>query len=375
MNTEACNAYIRSRLLLFALILSSISSGTALVLAQGSDDQKPARGPIATRKNFPTDLLFLGFPMEKAAFVNVGAFSWRLTYSQSNTFVKSGSILDVLPAENNRLVFNRELAEKIVARNPTGDAYFFDIEVQRVVFSGRYHLTRKVIFSIEAPILRPGGGFMDGIIESFHSAFGIPDDERPDFKKNAAQAFVYIGGNYWHRSRNDLNGAGFGDVSLTMHFLLKTEGAQRPALTARIGLKLPTGAYQKLRGSGSLDFGFSILASKKIVRNAIYLAIDAVFPGKWRALPDFSPAKFFVLQMAYERLIGKNLSLLAQANSNSNPFFGKTPTGLNNYSHELTLGVKIEISSEVSCSAAISENYAYFRNSPDLGFQFGLEMR
>ncbi|MFQ5629011.1 MAG: DUF3187 family protein [bacterium] len=375
MKTEAWNTCIHSRLLLFILIFISLSGVHTFVFAQDSGDQNPARGPVATRKHFPTDLLFLGFPMQKAAGAEAGTFSWSLNYTQSNSFVKSGSILEALPAEDNRIVFSRELADELIARNPLGDAYFFDLEVQRVALSVRYSLAPKVSFGFEASFLRFGGGFMDGVIESFHSTFGIPDDERPDFKKNTAQAFVYLSGNFWYRSREDLTGAGIGDVILTAQYLLKSEGKRSPLLAAELGLKLPTVSWRKSRGSGSADFGLRLLATKNIARNAFYLSIDGVFPGKWQALPDFSPATFFVLQMAYERLIGKNFSLLLQANSNSNPFFGKTATGLNNYSHELTLGVKFNILRTIRCAAAISENYAYFRNSPDLGFQLGLEMR
>jgi hypothetical protein len=343
--------------------------------AQESTNSCLPRGPLPTRKYFPTDLLFLGYSMDRPSVFHAKKFSWKIRYTQSNSFVKSGSILESLPSEDSRLVFNRTLAEMLVQRDPAGDAYFFDVEIPRIAVSFQYRLSKRIQAGLELPVLRFSGGLMDGVIEAFHSTFGISDDERPDFKQNTAQAFVYLGGNFWHRSERDLQGPGPGDVILSAKYLFNEEGNDSPALAIKFGMKLPAGQYQKMHGSGSADFGVSLLASKSLARNTLYLTFDAIFPGEWRVLPNFDLARFYVLQFAYERLLGKNLSLLLQANSNSNPFRGKTETGLSGLSHELTLGIKLDISQKLVWFAAVTENYAYFRNSPDLGFSIGIETK
>lgn len=347
----------------------------SILQAQENKNLHRPRGPLATRKHFPTDLIFLGFSMDRPTTVHAKNFAWKVQYTQSNSFVKSGSILESLPSEGNRFVFTRNLAEMLVQRDPVSDAYFFDLEIQRITVLFNYLLSKRIQASLELPVLRFSGGFMDGMIEDFHSTFGISDDERPDFKQNTAQAFVYLGGNFWHRSERELRGFGSGDVFLSAKYLFNDEGNFSPALAMKVGLKLPTGKHQKLHGSGSADVGVSFLASKSLASNALYLNFNVIFPGEWRVLPNFDLSRFYVLQLAYERLLGKNLSVLVQVNSNSNPFREKTKTGLSGFSHELTLGAKLDISKKLIWFVAATENYAYFRNSPDLGFSFGIETK
>lgn len=337
--------------------------------------QSRTRGPLSTRKHFPTDLLYLSPALENAKISKDRKVHWQINYAQANSFVKSGSVLDILPETGNRLLFDRHLANQLMQRFANADAYFFDLEVKRISVRSEMRLSPKFNLAVELPFMHLGGGFMDGVIEDFHAAFGIPDDERPDFQKNAAQAFLFIGGNFFHKNAADLAGFGPGDVSMHAKYLLRDETRRGPAIAARVAVELPTGSGSKLHGNGKIDWGVGLLASKQIARNALYLSCDVLFPGAWRELSNFDSNSFFVLQLAYERLLGNHVSLLLQANSNSNPFFGRTDSGLSAMSHELTLGAKFDLSRQATLSLALSENYAYFRNSPDLGFQIGLELR
>lgn len=368
----------RSRSLLGDLSSAFVCAVTMLLVLLLVSDlraQPHARGPIATRKLFPTDLLFPSMPFQKVRHDAGVRFNWRLDYAQSNVFVKSGSILDILPRTGGRLLFNRQLADSLVARDPFADGYFFDLEIKRLSLRGDFRLDPRLRFGFALAVVHFGGGFMDGIIEDFHATFGIPDDDRPDFAQNTAQAFLYVDERFWHRNQRALSGLGLGDISLYSSYVVAREQRRRPALHVRAAAELPTGSAEKMHGNGGVDWAVGLIASKTFARNAVYLAFDVVFTGGWRELEEFDLATFYILQIGYERFLGERFSLLLQANSNTNPFYGKTSSGLSGFSHELTVGVKCDLLARLSLSAALTENYAYFRNSPDLSFQIGLEVR
>lgn len=327
------------------------------------------------RKAFPTDLLFPGPTLPAPQNFNPGTLLWEVRYAQANIFVKSGSILEVLPGSGQRLLFTRQLATEVITRAPADDAYFFDFELQRLVLQLRSTISPRLALQLEMPFVRYTGGLMDGLIEKFHSLIGIGDDERPDFRRNTAQAFLYLDGHAWFRDGLDIGRFGPGDVALQAEYLLShfTSATARSRLMLRAAVELPTGSFSVLRGNGKLDFAAGIGFLTNFGRNGFYAALDAVLPGGWKAFPHFKPAVFSILQVGYERLLGKNLSLLLQANSNSNVFRGRTHTGLAGLSHEISLGVKRDFGRIGWGFLAITENYAYFRNSPDLGFSIGFE--
>ena len=61
------------------------------------------------------------------------------------------------------------------------DEYFLDLAETRVVFSSGFKISRKTGVFLYFPMIYINGGFMDGIIDRFHSAFGFPDGGRGEY--------------------------------------------------------------------------------------------------------------------------------------------------------------------------------------------------
>ena len=79
--------------------------------------------------------------------------------------------------------------------------------------------------------------------------------------------------------------------------------------------------------------------------------------------------------LSYEHSFDKRVSLLIQDRHTTSPLRGVTSEGIRRMAHEITAGVKIDGSHGLRWSTAVTENYAYFNSSPDLGMQVGVEFQ
>ncbi len=360
----------RVNLLLVSLVMFLVVYVTP---GWGQDDfGAVSRGPIRIRNQFPLNLLFLGFAADDNRFMKRQAFQFDLYYSHSNTFVKSGGIVRHLQPQDGRGVLAREAAAQIAQQRPDEDLFLFDTETERWSWNVRYGLSDAVMLEAELPFLRFDGGFLDPVIERFHSTFGFPDDSRPDFRRNTSEAFFYIDRQFLYLGPDDLDGIGLGDLVLSSKFRLLHSSGVWPILTTRVAVKLPTGDPQKLRGSGSVDYGLSLIASKVFAQSCLHLNVGAVVPGKWQLAPKLNLSPIYSVLLSYERLVGKNASLIIQNLASSNVLTRATNSAIGKVSHEITVGVKMDYRQSLRWTFSLTENYAQYNNSPDIGFHLGV---
>jgi len=352
-------------LLIFLVILATS------VWGQGAFEQA-GRGPIWIRNQFPLNLPFLGFAADDNRMLKKHELRFDFHYAHANTFVKSDRIVRNLQPRNGRGILTREVAERLTQEQPDEEAFLFDTEVERWSLNVFYGLSEAVMLEAELPILHFGGGFLDPVIENFHNTFGFPDDSRPDFRKNISEAFLYIDRQFLYFGPEDLDGAGLGDLVLSSKFRLLRGGNSWPAITARVAIKLPTGDPQTLRGSGSMDYGLDLIVSKPFTKSCLHLNLGAVVPGQWELMPKLNLSPIYSALLSYERLIGKNTSLIIQNLASSNVLTGVTDSGIGKISHEITAGVKIDHPPWLRWTISLTENYAQYNNSPDIGFHVGV---
>ena len=103
------------------------------------------------------------------------------------------------------------------------------------------------------------GGALDGFINDWHDAFGLPTLGRDSVANNQLQ-FVYTRDD---RSQVNIQSSttGLGDI---IFFAGKTvKPAKKVDLTLRGQLKLPTGDADRLMGSGSTDFSLAATITRK----------------------------------------------------------------------------------------------------------------
>src|SRR5690606_33387262 len=99
-------------------------------------------------------------------------------------------------------------------------------------------------------------GFLDGLVEEWHEALGMPQSGRDALPRDRLR-FFYARGS---RALVDLRDAtgGVGDVRLLAAWPLVQR--ERLATSLRASLKLPTGDAGRLLGSGAADLALSLAA-------------------------------------------------------------------------------------------------------------------
>jgi len=349
-------------------------SETARAAAGDATQTATRRGPLHARNQFPVTLPFFVFSAEPAATLPPSQLRLEISYDRANTFVKSGGIVEQLDLPGRRNPFTNETVRRIVHSKPAVDAFLLDCEVSRWRLRADYAPLARLSFAAELPVLRFGGQFMDAMIERFHKLFSLPDGDRPDFLRHDANAFLYFDQQLFFGNKADLAEIGVGDLSLLVKGEFAAGGKLRPALAVMAALELPTGDAKKLRGNGAIDVGVALCAAWAWQRNWLDLNLAVTKPGRWEILPRLDLSPIYAIILSYEHSFGKRLSFLMQDRHTTSPLAGVTSEGIRRMAHEITAAVKLDASHGLRWSIAVTENYAYFNSSPDLGLQVGVEV-
>lgn len=124
-----------------------------------------------------------------------------------------------------------------------------DVETFRGSLILSYGLRSNWQLSVEVPYISHDGGFLDDFIYDWHDFFNMPQNGRT--KENSDQLRVTFLSN--SGSFSGLSGAesGFGDIRINGAY---TRPWKDRSLVFSSELKLPTGDFEKLTGSGGFDF-------------------------------------------------------------------------------------------------------------------------
>jgi hypothetical protein len=158
----------------------------------------------------------------------------------------------VLAPGRKELRLSLDLASNYVKNASANESILLDGETTRFGLAFRYGVMPNLEAGLEIPYLIQGGGFLDGFIIDYHSAFGFPQGGRDQAPRNRLL--------YQYRRNNadvlkmDRSGAGLGDIRLNAAWQLYNSGDPAPrSLALRGSIKAPTGDSDSLFGSGSYD--------------------------------------------------------------------------------------------------------------------------
>lgn len=190
---------------------------------------------------------------------------------------------------------------------------YLDMEVAELNFRYKKIIKDVAEFDLDVPLLIIGGGFMDGFLADYHSAFGFPDYGRSARPENE---FLYE-----VRRDDDLiikgrSGIRLGDIRLAVKKpLVASEGF---GLSVRGDVELPVGNSKEGFGNGSMDAGVALLLDKRITdRIMIYANLGVVFPGDVRGYEKVDLNNFVYGGAGVEAYIGKGVSFLVQLQGQS----------------------------------------------------------
>lgn len=166
----------------------------------------------------------------------------------------------ILAPGESRLGYRIDLANNFFVHQSGNGLVQLDFESFRQTLSYRRGINDKLELAAFVPFQYNSSGFLDSIIESWHDFFGLPTGDRPNFPTNQ-YSYVVVTDNEF-RVLGESDQFGLGDVTLTGKYFIRPEDKRWPALSARLGAKLPTGDAESQLGSGGFDFGFDFLAQK-----------------------------------------------------------------------------------------------------------------
>lgn len=285
------------------------------------------RGPIPTRTQNPLFLQFLGDPIEKTKILEKGKWDVALETTFSNLF----------------------------ERNPQtiGTGIDLDMELQRTALEVRYAFLRGHEAGLEIPFLSFSAGFLDPFIEWYHTAFGFPNAGRDLADQNRFSYQITEDGVVIYQA--DQSAFSLSDLVLWHKFMIRDESRGFPAIAAKTSLKIPTGSATEATGSGRLDFGFSLMADKRIGRFTSTTQIGFLALGGHETLEPILKKGAVVFGQALEFNVFQSLSLLGQVTGNSPLFKEVNISQLTDPVLDLTFGLCGEILAGKKSSGATPE--------------------
>ena len=290
-------------------------------------------GPLPVRNFQALNLLVLGMPGDRASVVKPGTFDIRL-----------------------------ELAETAdIARDETDQAIArMKFETLRSGLFLRYGVAKRFEVAAEIPVLYRWSGFMEGAIVGVERA---TTGEAP--ARTALKDFGYVF-DVRNGSRTLFSGGegelGLGDMSLYGKYQMLLERNSTPAVSLRLGLKLPTGDESRFFGSGHPDVGIGVALEKTVAsRVVLYANVNAVFPtGRIAGLP-LQPVVSGIA--AAEYLWTEWFTITAQFDYYSSPYHGTGTQVLNRGVTEAVLGFNCRVTRNFLWQVYGVENLDFIRGS------------
>lgn len=253
------------------------------------------------------------------------------------------------------------------AQTGSGESITVDGEVSRLLYNVQRGFGSGWDAGISIPILIQGGGYLDGLIENWHKAFGLPNAGREDAPRNR---YLY----QYSRNGQLLLDAhqpstGFGDVQINTGHSLSND------LAVRALLKIPTGKSSTLAGNGA--FGGALWLDGRIPDMGDWL-IGGGAGISYTGTGDILPAQqknwipFGAAELGYS-FTGR-FSAQVQVYAHAAPYRDSALSPLAHVGVPLTVSGSYLISNTSTLNMGFQEKTNYGA-SPDFGIYIGLDWR
>lgn len=242
-----------------------------------------------------------------------------------------------------------------------------DAETREARLTLQAPLSERFSFQLQLPYRYTGAGSLDGFIDGWHDAFGLPDGARSQLPSDDIN-ITYVGDG-WRQLSARSSFSGLADIQASLGY--DAVASETSSLTAWLNVKLPTGDADKLTGSGATDVSF-ILAGERRLGNRWSAFGQASIT--WLGDGDLLPAK--QRSFVWSGLAGlswqawRGLSLKTQLDAHTAAF--DSDLDFLNEAIVLTVGGDYRFASGWRMDVGVSEDIAV-EHSPDVVFLFGLK--
>jgi hypothetical protein len=268
-----------------------------LLLAAGAASAQTAsdpvrRGPSEIRDEHVLAQTRLTLPAVSTAITPRGQWSLSLATLWSNSF---------------------SWDQDVPGETPRHRSFLLDAETLTLDATLRRGVRQNLDVGLRLPLRWRGGGILDGLIDTWHSALGLPSGNRPDFLRNA---FRVEGTTTTGRSFTwtDLPGTGLGDLELQARwrFVGGGESSASLALLGRASLPTGTGPF-----AGNAAGAASQLALSAPLGRAfdLYTGVGASVQGRGPVREiEYEPLRAHAF-LAFEWRPWRRVSLVAETNA------------------------------------------------------------
>jgi len=281
----------------------------------------------------------------------------------------------VTPAGRLRLRLGMDVASEYTVSSSHNEQLTLDGEAYRWALAAYYGISERFEVGIEIPYVLHGGGFLDGFITDWHSAFGLPQGGRDSAAKNRLlYSYRKDGIQKLGLSHPD---SGIGDVSLGggMKLYDAQGNSSHDSLALRASLKLSSGDSGALRGSGSVDFSLSLCGGMNSFTEwgslGLYGSLGgmAMTNGKVLADQQNNVAGFGMVGLGWGP--AEWISFKVQLNAHTPLYHGSSLDELSNGSLMMVIGGALRFPGNYLLDIGVSEDLAV-ATAPDVAFHFGL---
>jgi hypothetical protein len=192
--------------------------------------------------------------------------------------------------------------------------YTLDGEVVETRIEATYGLADRFALHGELAFRSLGGGSLDGTIEEFHEAFGLPNGSRGLLPEDALLISYAVDGETALWLEHDASGVA--DVPLALGYQL--HASDRGALAGWLSVKVPTGSVEDFTGSGAVDVALSLAGERWIgERGQVFAQLNLAWLGEGDLLPALQEDFAWSLLAGASWNAWRGLDLTAQLDANS----------------------------------------------------------
>jgi Protein of unknown function (DUF3187) len=292
-----------------------------------------------------------------------------------------------LPAESSATVtpsglmtvsLTQDIASEYTVSRTASEQIVLDGESYRWTLAARYGLFDRFEVGVEIPYILYGGGFLDGFIVDWHSAFGLPQGGRDSAPRDRL-SYRYSK-NGVQKLRMEHAGSGIGDIVFSggMNLYDDHDSTVHDSLALRSSIKVPTGDSGSLRGSGSTDFTLALCGGMNNFTEwgslGLFGSVGGLALTRGDVLADQqnSLAGFGTLGLGWGP--AEWISFKVQLNAHTALYHDSTLDELSKTALMLTGGGALKLPGDYLLDIGVSEDVAV-STAPDVAFHLGLSKR
>ena len=321
-------------------------------------------GLLPVRDMTPFGFVRLDMRQSPATFAAIESPSVEFDFGYQNTWALSPDVEQYLKSRPRSPLTQADIAN---IRAQPGEHFLLDSEVALLDVALNYPITNRLAVYGVLSAASYHGGFMDGVIENWHSAFGFEDFGRPGLTRNQVNLFFDLKG-IQHTELDRSSDIGLLDPVIGLRYvLLPKRNAFNVVLDTAV--KIPLGG-DVFFSTGRVDVGAQVTAQWYTGRHALYASGSLVYyggsPAPFNDSSDIVPTGI----VGYEFRLFENTNFIGQFYV-SRSTVGREQTDLDELrgtKYQISLGLRQRLQRGF-LSLAFTENLNHQNNTADFGIQ------